>query len=98
MLLLGLATLETTNEREGYSAWMAGFEMTDNLLTHVCAFPACRKTRNSVYIVVRRISTMGQFYTKFFMPYIAGKIRNILSIIGFSRRIVLVTSGKIRKP
>ena len=54
-------TLEATNERDGYSAWMEVVEMMINFLSLVGSFPACRNTRNSGHIAACRISTMGQF-------------------------------------
>uniref|UniRef100_E6QDY4 Uncharacterized protein n=1 Tax=mine drainage metagenome TaxID=410659 RepID=E6QDY4_9ZZZZ len=59
-MLLGPAILETTIERDEYSAWMEVVEIMVNFLSHVCAFPACRKTRNSGHIAACRISTLGQ--------------------------------------
>lgn len=75
-VLLGLAILETTNKRDGYSAWMEVVEMMVNFLSHVCAFPACRKTRNSGHIAACRISTKGQFYTDCLVPFVALRIWN----------------------
>ena len=58
------AILETTNERDGYSAWMEVVEMVINFLSLVGSFPACRKPRNSGHIAACKVSTMRQKDTK----------------------------------